>query len=267
MKFVSFEKIENIGKCFMSITQKIHGSNAQIYIFKNDQGEVDILCGSRNRWLSVGDDNFGFAAFVNDHKQEFIEKLGEGRHFGEWAGPGINSGEGLSEKKLFLFNWERWKDKNLPAYTTTVPLLYQGKVDLNEIDFAMECLKKDGSKISPGYMFCEGVVVQIGDNFYKKTFIPEDVAWKQSEKKGRIRQDEIDVSHLLQLGRLKNLLSKDEKYFREFPENISKICQDYMRDLFEESPLEGTDDEIKAIKKQLGRNVFGFVKQYMHEVL
>ncbi len=34
--FREFGKILHIGKLYMSITQKIHGSNAQIYIYKDD---------------------------------------------------------------------------------------------------------------------------------------------------------------------------------------------------------------------------------------
>lgn len=91
-EFKSFQKIQNISKLTMSITQKIHGSNAQVYIYKDNNGNMQLLTGSRSRWITPEDDNYGFAKFVYENKEEFIEKLGEGRHFGEWASPGINSG-------------------------------------------------------------------------------------------------------------------------------------------------------------------------------
>lgn len=262
MEFKSFDKIQQIGKLMMSITQKIHGTNAQICVFKNGYGRMDVLAGSRNRWLSVDDDNYGFAAFVEANKQEIIEKLGEGRHFGEWAGPGINGGEGLSEKTFYLFNWRRWKDHELPPRTSTVPVLYVGKADLDQIDLSMNLLKEGGSKISPGYMIVEGVVVEIGDCFYKKVFNPEETAWKQTEKKIRApRPEPIDVSHLLQPIRLEKMLSRDEAYRRNYPESLPLICKDYMVDLFSETEIKGSEDEVKVIKKELGRNLFKFVKE------
>src|ERR1043165_2902547 len=129
MEFKSFNKILHIGKLYMSITQKIHGSNAQILIEESpDSGWIPAECGykdynvyagSRTRWLTPEDDNYGFCKWVMENRQELIEKLGPGRHFGEWAGPGINSGEGLKEKTLVLFNWRRWTGKELPARVTT----------------------------------------------------------------------------------------------------------------------------------------------------
>ena len=98
MEFKPFPKIENFGKVSMSITQKIHGSNAQVFIqetsvnepadyYDEETGKNYIVkTGSRNRWIYPGHDNYGFSAFVNQHKAEFVKKLGVGQHFGEWAG-------------------------------------------------------------------------------------------------------------------------------------------------------------------------------------
>src|SRR5271157_704064 len=110
-EFKSFSKIERIGKLYMSITQKIHGTNAQIYIDHNHDCSCEfphdiksmVLAGSRTRWLEPCDDNFGFAWWVQANRDELIAKLGEGRHYGEWCGKGINSGEGLQDKKFLLF--------------------------------------------------------------------------------------------------------------------------------------------------------------------
>src|SRR5262245_6948561 len=135
--FKSFNKIQNIGKLYMSITEKIHGSNAQIYIYRDENDVLQLKAGSRTRWLAPGDDNYGFAQFVYANKEEFIEKLGEGRHFGEWAGLGINGGYNLKEKRLFLFNWRRWKDTELPSQISWVPVLYTGKMSLEAIDETM----------------------------------------------------------------------------------------------------------------------------------
>ena len=65
------------------ISEKIDGINAQILITESG----GIFAGSRTRWITPEDDNFGFAAWVEENKEELI-KLGVGRHFGEFYGRG-----------------------------------------------------------------------------------------------------------------------------------------------------------------------------------
>lgn len=263
-EFQSFGKISNIGKIYMSITQKIHGSNAQVYIYKDDSGELQVLTGSRSRWITIDNDNYNFAQFVNDHRQEFIDLLGEGRHFGEWAGPGINSGEGLTEKRLILFNWRRWQGKQLPAQTTVVPLLYKGCLSLDAVsgvmDNLMDNLKTNGSQLVPGYMKPEGCVIEIDGQFYKNVFDAEEVRWTEKTK---TLSDKIsvDITYLLQPLRLEKLLSRDEAYIREYPESLGRICKDYMDDLIAEDQIKfANEDEFKLQRKALGRELYSFVK-------
>ena len=64
------------------ITEKIDGTNAQIYI--NQEGEFFV--GSRTRWITPENDNYGFAKWCLDNKDELM-LLGEGRHFGENGAP------------------------------------------------------------------------------------------------------------------------------------------------------------------------------------
>lgn len=264
IEFSGFGKIQRIGELHMSITQKLHGSNAQIYIFETENG-LDLICGSRTRWIYPGDDNYGFATFVHQNKQQFIELLGIGRHFGEWCGPGINSGEGLLTKTLFLFNWRRWKDKPLPSNVSVVPILHYGKLDLNDVDAVMEKLKIDGSRLVPGYMKPEGIVVEVSGTFYKKVFDAEEIAWKKTIKKEPKVHQTLDIEYLLQPLRLEKLISKDERYIREYPVSLPTICADYVKDLHEEQQIIGNDDEIDMIKKSLGRKIFSFVKTIMKE--
>jgi hypothetical protein len=263
-EFRSFGKILHINKLCMSITQKIHGTNAQIYIYKNQDGILDLVCGSRSRWLSPDDDNHGFAKFVQENKQEFIDKLGEGRHFGEWCGPGINAGEGLKEKILCLFNWRRWSGKELPVRTSTVPLLYDGPISLQAINNAMDLLKGDGSMLVPGYKKPEGIVIELDGQFYKNVFDNEEVKWKEKVK---ILSSELlpDISYLLQPLRLEKLLSRDERYLRNYPKTLSDICSDYVKDLEAEKQFKAqNEDELKVEKKSLGKQIFYFVKSIVN---
>lgn len=171
MDFKPFPKIDNINKAYMHITQKIHGTNAQVFIYPNESGELQLLCGSRTRWITPENDNYGFAAFVHQHKQEFIDKLGVGQHFGEWAGLGINSGEGLNYKVFVLFDfWKYPADRPLPPGCVVVPVLYKGAMNLAMVEEAMNELKTNGSKLAPGFMRPEGVVTMIMGVRYKKMF-------------------------------------------------------------------------------------------------
>jgi len=266
-EFKSFPKIPRFDKGIeICVTQKIHGTNAQVYIFRKEDGELDLICGSRNRWITLEDDNVGFARFVHDNKEEFIRLLGEGRHFGEWAGKGINSGEGLDHKRLFLFNIARWDTRTLPNNVSMVPVIWhcnslKDYTFYQLVDRCMGILKSNGSLIAPGYMKPEGIVIQIGNQFFKETFDNEEIPWKQSDKKIALRTDEIDVSHLLQPLRLEKLISRDEKYRRDYPVSLPIICSDYVKDLEEEGQL--IHDDVKLLKKALSRHLFPFIKDYI----
>lgn len=262
--FKPFSKIMRIDNITMSITQKIHGTNAQIFI----DNEKNIYVSSRNRLLSVYDDNVGFCRFVIYNKDYLIEHLGVGRHYGEWAGKGINNGEGLSINKLFLFNWKRFINNGLEDIEKHpqigfVPVLYNGGLDLEKIEQTMTSLKENGSYISPGFMKPEGIVIDINGTLYKKTFDQEDIAWK-GEKDRKEVVSLPDISNLLQPLRLEKLLSRDEKYRREYPQSLSSICSDYIKDLQEEGFFPYDKDESKLIRKSLGKSLFYFIKSYIN---
>lgn len=268
MEFKKFSKIKQLESVQMSITQKIHGTNAQICIFANEAGDLELKAGSRNRWITPEADNYGFAQFCEENREELIEKLGPGLHYGEWAGPGINSGEGLSEKTFILFNWKRFKDEPLPPRVTTVPVLYEGSIDFNAVESCMEDLKMSGSYLVPGFMRPEGIVIQIGEQRFKQTFESESTQWRKGdghkEKKKKLK-DETDYTYLLQPMRLEKLLSRDESYIREYPESLSTIVRDYVQDLVDEGEIAGDKDEMKAVKKGASGQIFKFVKEYIKE--
>jgi hypothetical protein len=267
LEFKSFGKILHIGKLYMSITQKLHGSNAQILIEEIDCGDLGtnfhIKAGSRNRWLTIEDDNYGFCKWVMENQLDLYATLGPGRHYGEWCGPGINSGEGLKQKTLCLFNWRRWVGKQLPDQVTIVPVLYKGAISLDAVTNAMEQLKTEGSFLVSGFMKPEGVVVELDGQFYKNVFDLEEVKWNEKTKRVCDKQ-EMDVSHLLQPLRLEKLLSRDEKYIRDYPASISSICSGYVQDLEDEKQFKATnDDELRLEKKALGRQIYFFIKSIM----
>lgn len=267
-EFKSFKEIKHLKKLTMSITQKIHGSNAHILIIPNESGELELHCASRKRFLYVHDDNYGFARYCEEHKEEIIEKLGVGRHDGEWAGLGINSGEGLEDKQFILFDFWRYTDMPLPPRMQVVPVLYHGEIDISKVDEAMNDLKTNGSKLCPGFMRPEGIVVTFGNVRYKKVFDAEETQWtkkKKSGNKGLNRKEYVDFTYLCQPIRLEKLLSKDERYIREYPQSLPQIVKDYVADLIKEEQIAGTEDEVKSIKKAAASQIFAFVRSQMND--
>ena len=167
VEFQEFPKIARLSRGCV-ITEKIDGTNAQILITENGE----FYTGSRTRWITPDDDNYGFSRWAHDHKAELM-CLGVGNHFGEWWGQGIQRKYGLSEKRFSLFNTSRWcADVQVPPLCChVVPVLYSGVFTSTAVDDAIERLRASGSVAAPGFMKPEGVVVyqSAGRCYFKKT--------------------------------------------------------------------------------------------------
>jgi hypothetical protein len=172
-EFMGFPKMGRLSReCW--VTEKLDGTNAQIYI--TDDGRM--LIGSRTRWITPEADNFGFARWAMEHKDELLQ-LGPGRHFGEWWGSGIQRGYGLpkGEKRFSLFNVSRWclagetpsriptgdpriekYQDVLPACCHLVPVLYRGVFDTALVEGVLTLLGAHGSYAAPGFMNPEGII-------------------------------------------------------------------------------------------------------------
>src|ERR1700677_2885547 len=152
MEFKPFPKMPRLYRDVV-ITEKIDGTNASIYIGENGE----FLIGSRTRWITPENDNYGFAKWALENKEELM-KLGRGQHFGEWWGAGIQRQYGLTEKRFSLFNTARWVlDK--PTCCHTVPILYKGLFSTEVISAVKLGLKANGSFAAPGFMKPEGVII------------------------------------------------------------------------------------------------------------
>lgn len=132
-------------------TEKIDGTNACVVI--SEDGEF--ACQSRTRIITPDDDNFGFAKWAYEHKDELLT-LGPGYHFGEWWGLGIQRGYGQTEKRFSLFNTRRWGDHNpnTPKCVGVVPIL-----PVTNVEDARKFLVENGSIVAPGFMRPEGAVM------------------------------------------------------------------------------------------------------------
>ena len=262
IEFKAFPKIERFDGFGMSITQKIHGTNAHILI----KDGCILGVGSRTRWLTVEDDNYRFCKYVTENAKELIAFLGDGHHFGEWAGTGINSGEGLEGNKFVLFDWKR-HSKNLtkapmPDGVEIVPVLvYSARFSDDLIKKTMDELREGGSRLVDGFMRPEGIVINVNGVLYKKVFDKEDTKWDKPDKVKKSFTAVVDVSNLLQPIRMEKVISRNESNITGFPKTLPIICKDYVQDLKDENAIiTSSEDEEKAIMKELGSHVFSLAK-------
>lgn len=158
IEFVPFPKIARLNREVV-VTEKIDGTNAQVHV--SDDGAV--RAGSRTRWITPTDDNFGFARWVADHAEE-LKALGPGAHFGEWWGSGVQRGYGLEkgEKRFSLFNVHRWGDDSetpRPTCCGVVPVIWRGIIRGDEVAFCLAKLRTFGSIAAPGFDKPEGIVL------------------------------------------------------------------------------------------------------------
>ncbi len=153
--FVEFPKIARYSREVV-VTEKIDGTNGQIYV---DDTMTNVYAGSRSQWIGLENDNYGFARWVAEHKDELL-KLGPGSHFGEWWGAGIQRRYDLTEKRFSLFNTHRWSDaETRPACCGVVPILWRGPFDELDAAALLAKLAAEGSVASPGFMKPEGIVI------------------------------------------------------------------------------------------------------------
>lgn len=172
VEFKAWPKIPRLRGKGIIITEKIDGTNAVLFV--SEDPKECVLAGSKSRWLTPENDNFGFARWVQEN--EFaVRKLGLGYHYGEWWGPGIQRGYGNKVKVLSLFN--TWRHDNVMMTTgsdriRTVPVLYEGPWYRDTIDLTMQRLDIDGSYACPGFYRPEGIVVYHVDSrqHFKYTF-------------------------------------------------------------------------------------------------
>jgi hypothetical protein len=156
-EFVPFPKIPRMNRHIL-ITEKIDGTNASVHVSEDGQ----VWAASRNRWLEDGQDNYAWRAWVMQNKAELL-KLGQGTHFGEWWGVGINRAYGKFDRSFHLFNALRWDsatpERTPPTCCSVVPVLYSGDMDHGAIRASIDSLRSGGSVVQPGFMRPEGVVV------------------------------------------------------------------------------------------------------------
>lgn len=195
------------------ITEKIDGTNSAVIIQPYEPGDIDggLVCAvihddegaqwsvaaqSRKRIITPGKttDNYGFAKFVQDNAEELFALLGEGRHFGEWWGHGIQGryGDSMKDRRGFaLFNTERYSEVRTylkdeagrDVLVEPVPVLWRGQFSEWMIHQVAKEMLEFGSVAAPFAPNPEGIMIyhtQSG-KAYKFTFDNNDKGkWEYS---------------------------------------------------------------------------------------
>lgn len=150
-EFKAWPKIPRGTDFTVTITEKYDGTNACVLV--NDG--VVIGAQSRTRIITPENDNYGFAAWVEANKDE-LAKLGDGYHYGEWYGEGIQKNPHQKVGKHFaLFNTFR-DAALLPKCVEVVRLLHVGRYSPEKVEACLEELKTHAELC--GYV-AEGLVV------------------------------------------------------------------------------------------------------------
>lgn len=173
------EEVENIvfGKCY--VFYKIDGTNSSVWL--NNSGELQ--AGSRNRCLSLDNDNAGFFAFAKDNKQlkDYLKKHPTHRLYGEWLVPhSLKTYRKSAWRKFYIFDVVKDINKNSVEY---IPYdLYKPLLEEFSLNYippiqivnnpSEESLYKSLSKtgdflIEDGNGLGEGVVIK-NYNYYNK---------------------------------------------------------------------------------------------------
>lgn len=187
----SFPKFHSIPRRYrlITITEKLDGSNGLIRIGYSEDGEWSIRAGSRNRWITTEDDNYGFAKWVLDYNAELINDLGVGDHYGEWWGGGIQRKYGLKpdDKRFSLFNSNRWSES---AFETpqmfSVPIILQDVPNSDESITRALYILSLGSLAVHGFMDPEGIVI-----WDQAARINQKVTLKNDELRKSLVKEEI----------------------------------------------------------------------------
>jgi hypothetical protein len=198
-EFVPWPKTKRLFRDII-VTEKLDGTNAAVHIRQGSAldheavfdvyplkpGEVfhkgyvwQVGAQSRNRLITPGDDNYGFARWVYDNAPALIDLLGPGTHFGEWWGRGIQRAYGLTERRFSLFNTVAHVDVDATVggiLVRPVPVLYQGAFRESAIHVALAKLGISGSVAAPGFPNPEGVCIfhTQSHNVYKVTLDAND---------------------------------------------------------------------------------------------
>lgn len=277
-------------------TVKLHGTNASVVIDSDG-----IRYQSRNRVISVGDDNAGFAAFAEKidwrgifrNLTESSEKL---IVYGEWCGEGIQSGVAVSElpKRFVVFSIlvdDRWADSteicgadypNNHVEPIFESMLNYIKIDFNQPQLVQNTLKELTDKIETEcpYAKLHGVS-GIGEGAVWKCISAgyEDLMFKvkgDKHSKSRVKTlSEVDLATLTKTNNLASQIMTVERmnqgidYIKEMGLDVTiRSLGPYLKHVVSDCIAEESIriEESGMTKKQLGKPLSEIAKNYFMQL-
>lgn len=162
------EKLDGTNACviFKKLDMKNpNGSIGAIRVFARDGSYYGLFAQSRKRLITPESDNYGFATWALANHEELWYILGEGRHFGEWWGQGIQRKYDMPQKVFSLFNTTKWfapvaadpgdspvqRALEMNICVDVVPTLEQCKFDSGRIRSVGNLLFETGSMATEKY--------------------------------------------------------------------------------------------------------------------
>ena len=173
--FKAWPRITRESPWKVTITEKLDGTNGCIII--QDGNIVGVQ--SRRRMITPSDDNYDFAKWVAANNDDLLS-LGDGYHYGEWIGEGIQKNpHQITGREFYLFTTHRWQDgnPNRPKCCKVVPVLFEGILTPVLLDRIMSVLAAEGVANN---VVKEGVIIYYHTfrNYTKYTFHNNKGKWE-----------------------------------------------------------------------------------------
>lgn len=252
---IGTDEVEGIesGNCY--IFYKIDGTNSSVWL----DNDGNIACGSRNRTLSLENDNGGFMAYIlnQDKIKKYLEKHPNHRIYGEWLIPhSLKTYRYDSWKKFYIFDIEIETGEMIPYE------IYKSMLDEFELDYIppicmiksptyenlLLCLDKTGMfLVEDGKGKGEGLVVK-NYNFYNKY---GRQTW------GKIVCNEFKEKHVKEMG--VNVINGSEKIEETI---IELFCTDsFIEKEYDKLVLLNGGWSSKNIPQLLSTIYYEFIKE------
>jgi RNA ligase len=162
------DEVEGILSGRVYVFPKLDGTNGSVWY---DPYKSQVMAGSRNRVLSVENDNAGFCSFVNTNPdiQAFMSAHPNLRLFGEWMVPhSLKTYQDSVWRRFFIFDVMD-EDNNFIPYDDYRPILRGFGLDMvppmsvfnnPSPDMILEQVKKNIFYIKDGHGIGEGIVAK-----------------------------------------------------------------------------------------------------------
>jgi hypothetical protein len=291
-EFKKYQHIERLGSTEVEgillghtyIFPKIDGSNGSVWC---EDGEI--CAGSRNRKLSLDNDNQGFLAYIKEHPgiTEFLNDVSDVTLFGEWLVPHtLKTYRPECWRRFYIFD-VMIKDKYIPyddytgwldAYKIDyVPIITH--IENPNIDHLQKALKQNTYLIEDGKGTGEGIVIKNYDftNKYGHVRWGKIVANEFKEKHNRIDgipgwENYLPEKKLVEKFLTEEMIKKTyAKVIVDNPERKSVIPR-LLETVFHDFVVEEVWNMIKETKRkpidfrQLNHYVVQKVKETLKEV-